>query len=61
MTAALVTLNPAALVALASCEQRIERGLKTFIDVGQALAEIRDSRLYKGTHETFEDTSSGAA
>ena len=54
MTAALATLNPAALVALTSCEQRIERGLKTFIDVGQALAEIRDSRLYKGTHETFE-------
>lgn len=55
MTAALALLNPAAQVALASCEQRIERGLKTFIDVGQALAEIRDSRLYKGTHDTFED------
>lgn len=55
MTAAIATLNPAAQVALASCEQRIERGLKTFIDVGQALAEIRDSRLYKGTHATFED------
>jgi hypothetical protein len=47
-------LNQAAQVALADCEQRIERGLKTFIDVGQALAEIRDSRLYRGTHETFE-------
>lgn len=55
MTAALAILNPAAQVALVSCEQRIERGLKTFIDVGQALAEIRDSRLYKGTHDTFED------
>jgi hypothetical protein len=55
VTAALATLNQAALVTLADCEQRIERGLKTFIDVGQALAEIRDSRLYKGTHETFED------
>lgn len=55
MTAALATLNPAALVTLADCELRIERGLKTFIDVGQALAEIRDSRLYKGTHGTFED------
>lgn len=54
MTAALATLNPAAQVALISCEQRIERGLKTFIDVGQALAEIRDSRLYKGAHDTFE-------
>lgn len=55
MTAALATLNPAALVTLADCELRIERGLKTFIDVGQALAEIRDSRLYKGTHGTFEE------
>lgn len=54
MTAALATLNSGALVALASCEQRIERGMKTFIDVGLALAEIRDSRLYKGTHDTFE-------
>lgn len=55
MTAAVVALNSAAKVALADCEQRIERGLKTFIDVGQALAEIRDSRLYKGTHNTFEE------
>lgn len=52
---ALAVLNPAALVTLADCEQRIERGLKTFIDVGQALAEIRDSRLYKGSHGTFEE------
>lgn len=59
MTAALATLNPAAQVALVSCEQRIERGLKTFIDVGQALAEIRDSRLYKGTHDTFESYLEG--
>lgn len=36
MTTALATLNPAAQVALASCEQRIERGLKTFIDLGIA-------------------------
>lgn len=54
MTATLARLNPAALVTLADCEQRIERGLKTFIDVGQALAEIRDSRLYRASHETFE-------
>lgn len=55
MTAALATLNPAAQVALISCEQRIERGLKSFLDVGSALAEIRDSRLYRQTHATFED------
>lgn len=55
MTAALATLNHAALVALADCEQRIERGLTTYIDVGRALGEIRDSRLYKGTYDTFEE------
>jgi hypothetical protein len=26
-----------------------------FIEVGRALLEIRDSRLYLGTHSTFED------
>lgn len=54
MTAAVATLNPAARAALAACELQIEHGLKTFFAVGQALAEIRDSRLYRGTHDTFE-------
>jgi hypothetical protein len=35
-------------------EQTIETGIKTFIQVGLALAEIRDSRLYRLTHHTFE-------
>jgi hypothetical protein len=54
MTAALATLNPAALVTLADCEQRIERALNGFVDMGQALTEIRDGRLYKATHSNFE-------
>ncbi len=33
----------------------IERGLKNFIEVGNALLEIRDSRLYRKTHSTFEE------
>lgn len=33
----------------------IERGLETFVDVGLALTEIRNNRLYKETHGTFED------
>lgn len=41
-------------VALEDCEQRIERGLRTFLEVGSALTVIRDSRLYRETHETFE-------
>ena len=36
-------------------EQVIEEGLKTFWQVGNALAEIRDQRLYRSTHSTFED------
>jgi hypothetical protein len=41
--------------ALAECERVIERGLKTFIEVGEALAQIRDERLYRETHATFEE------
>jgi hypothetical protein len=40
---------------LAELEQIVDRGLKTFVEVGQALSEIRDSRLYRATHRTFED------
>lgn len=36
-------------------EQIIERGLKTFYEVGGALSIIRDDRLYRKTHKTFED------
>lgn len=42
-------------VRLESCEAVIERGMQTFMEVGQALAEIRDSRLYREQFETFED------
>jgi hypothetical protein len=40
---------------LATCEQAIERGLRTFVEVGEALLTIRDSRLYREDHPTFED------
>lgn len=33
----------------------IEEGLKTFVEVGNALLEIRDSRLYRQEFRTFED------
>jgi len=35
-------------------EQEIEAGITTFIRVGTALAEMRDSRLYRARYETFE-------
>jgi hypothetical protein len=39
---------------LAILEDIITRGMDTFIEVGMALAEIRDRKLYKQTHTTFE-------
>ena len=36
-------------------ETVIERGLNTFVDVGNALAQIRDGKLYRQTHSTFEE------
>lgn len=39
---------------LADLEEVIGRGLNTFVEVGQALVEIRDRRLYRLTHDTFE-------
>lgn len=36
-------------------EATIERGLKTFVDVGNALLAIRDGRLYRHEHGTFEE------
>ncbi|WP_242054068.1 hypothetical protein [Nostoc sp. FACHB-888] len=33
-------------------ERRVER---TFLEAGQALMELRDRRLYRSTHRTFEE------
>jgi hypothetical protein len=40
---------------LAALEKKVSRGLKTYIEVGRALLEIRDARLYRGQHGTFEE------
>lgn len=55
MVTELAILTVAEVDCLADCEQRIERGLKTFVEVGTALATIRDNRLYRAEHGTFED------
>jgi len=39
---------------LQQCEGIIERGLRTFIEVGTALMAIRNSKLYRERHGTFE-------
>jgi len=40
---------------LEQLEKVIATGLETFVTVGNALLEIRDKRLYKSTHKTFEE------
>jgi hypothetical protein len=40
--------------ALTSYEDTIQRGLATFFAVGNALAAIRDSRLYRADYASFE-------
>ncbi len=40
---------------LGELERVIERGLKSFMEVGTALMEIRDSRLYRSSHGTFNE------
>jgi hypothetical protein len=39
---------------LIALEKVIERGLDTFVQVGEALAEIRDRKLYRIEHPTFD-------
>lgn len=36
-------------------EAIVERGLETFIEVGNALLEIRLCKMYRPAHKTFED------
>ncbi len=38
---------------LSSCEKIIRRDIQSFIEVGNALATIRNQRLYRGTHASF--------
>lgn len=39
---------------LAELEAVIDRGLASFVEVGEALLEVRDSKLYRVGYETFE-------
>ena len=45
--------------ALSQNEAVIERGIKTFYEVGLALADIRDRKLYRAAHRTFEEYCQG--
>jgi hypothetical protein len=41
--------------ALSNLKSVIEKGLNTFVDVGEALLTIRDERLYRQEYRTFEE------
>jgi len=49
------TISPAESVRLCELERIIQKGKDTFVEVGVALAEIRDSQIYRNTFATFED------
>lgn len=40
---------------LQELETIVARGMAAFVEVGMALAEIRDKQLYRGTHRRFKD------
>ncbi|MET7933450.1 DUF5131 family protein [Streptomyces sp. NPDC005322] len=42
-------------IALVEHEAVIEHGIKTFYEVGTALTDIRDRKLYRADHGTFEE------
>ena len=44
----------------ARAERTIATGLRSFLTVGMALKEIRDKRLYRRQHDTFEETRQDA-
>lgn len=48
-------LSPTEKQILTEYEAVIERGKNTFVEVGHALLEIRDKRLYREKFKTFED------
>ena len=51
----LVNADTGEIVAsLSDLEAVIERGLGSFVEVGEALMTIRDDRLYRQQHDTFE-------
>jgi hypothetical protein len=51
----LETLSEAETIELDSLEATVQRGLRAFWEIGQALRVLRDKRLYRQHYETFED------
>lgn len=54
VTASTSPLSDAERAELAAAESRIQRGLSGFVDAGAALSLIKDHRLYRDSHATYE-------
>lgn len=54
-----MTLTPAQISRLEVLEKKIEHGEETFIEVGRAVMEIRESKLYLRDYSTFEGYCQG--
>ncbi|BAZ08262.1 hypothetical protein NIES4071_00670 [Calothrix sp. NIES-4071] len=48
-------LSEAEIIELDSLEATVQRGLRAFWEIGQALRVLRDKRLYRQSYETFEE------
>jgi hypothetical protein len=55
MKGTMQTLTKYETSTLQGCEQVIEEGKRTFVDVGNSLMKIRDGKLYRAEFDTFED------
>lgn len=51
---AIAQLNADERTRLQELESIVEQGLQTFYEVGKALDEIREQKLYRESHKTFE-------
>ncbi len=54
MTTEIIT-QPEEIARRTELEEIIQAGQKTFVEVGNALTEICDARLYRWTHRTFKE------
>lgn len=50
----IIPLSGSELSRMGQLEETIRASMQSFVEVGAALKEIRDARLYRATHDTFE-------
>ena len=53
-----IALTDNELLELEDCERTVEFGVGMLVAAGRALAKIRDKRLYRATHATWDDYTS---